>query len=138
MKKVIKKVVAKAPVKKTVAKKPMMKSGGVKKPLPKAKDGIIQQGPLSEEDTKLVNDKLVKMGFKDIPEGPYAIPDFYGAKNNMQNTYENNIRRKSTFNTNKSQDKIGQSIKDGKVVYKKGGAVKKAAAKKIMVKSKKK
>jgi hypothetical protein len=39
MKKVIKKVVAKAPVKKTVAKKPMMKSGGAKKPLRKAQYG---------------------------------------------------------------------------------------------------
>jgi hypothetical protein len=35
MKKVIKKVVAKAPVKKTVAKKPMMKSGGAKRTLRK-------------------------------------------------------------------------------------------------------
>jgi hypothetical protein len=44
MKKVIKKVVAKAPVKKTVAKKPMMKYGGAKKPLRKAQDGkTVQQ-----------------------------------------------------------------------------------------------
>ena len=63
MKKVINKVVAKAPVKKTVAKKPMMKSGGAKKPLRKAHTGIqtgknVQQ--MTDAEKKAYSDALDK------------------------------------------------------------------------------
>ena len=66
MKKVIKKVVAKAPVKKTVTKKPMMKMGGAKKPLRKAQDGTTMIGTPS----------LKNVGVKNIYEGPLNKSDY--------------------------------------------------------------
>ena len=56
MKKVIKKVVAKAPVKKTVAKKPMMKTGGAKKSLPKAQYG--EQTPFQKMRRNILTKRI--------------------------------------------------------------------------------
>jgi hypothetical protein len=129
MKKVIKKTVAKTPVKKTAAKKPMMKSGGVKKLLKKAQYGDqVKEGPLSEEDTKKINkyyqanvNKANKFFLGSMP----SVKGYSYTPSSLKEDAENTVRMSPTFNTSKTN-------------LKKGGVVKKATAKKVMVKSKKK
>ena len=104
MKKVIKKVVAKAPVKKTVAKKPMMKSGGAKKPLRIAQDGesvgpratytassgyksperitkdkTIYQGPLNESESKAASKEMMSPAMQNYMRAPQQSNASYEA-----------------------------------------------------------
>lgn len=98
MKKVIKKVVAKAPVKKTVAKKPMMKSSGTKKPLRKAQDGTTIQGPLTEEATKRIDRVDTRWGI-----GPTADGQSYGTTTPNYNKARKNIIAEADLNPKNSK-----------------------------------
>lgn len=161
MKKVIKKVVAKAPVKKTVAKKPMMKSGGAKKSLPKAQVG--KQTPFQDymktpgavaSDTVMSRKPFTSTSFdrstleKPKAKNPQNTKALIEAS---EKTYGMDVwdRPWTTGTKNKyltpEEEKgfrsMGPLQKKGgatKAAYKKGGAVKKVTAKKVMVKSKKK
>jgi len=211
MKKVIKKVVAKAPVKKTVAKKPMMKSGGAKKPLRKAQDGkTVQQ--MTDAEKKAYSDMVLnsqnkeyiqagEKGYFANKDGRVSMVDYAGrsqpfytktidttglakGKKNFElerdidrgqayydpsytpitktaalkaiNNWKNQTNREKVEANKKKVEENKQKVwanankvavnaakyeKDGgatKSTYKKGGAVKKVTAKKVMVKSKKK
>ena len=126
MKKVIKKVVAKAPVKKTVAKKPMMKSGGSKKPFRKTQDGVNYpnfQGPMTESAQKEYDN------YKKIAEDAQKANIIYGPQGTFDKAYETDMRDLNRKN------RIYRATSS---TYKKKGGAIKATAKKIMVKSKKK
>jgi len=119
MKKVIKKVVAKAPVKKTVAKKPMMKMGGAKKPLRKAQDGMFS-GPMTESKQKYM-DKA-----KSNAVSAQKANIIYGPQGEFDRAY------------NSDMADIKQKENQARAYQKKGGTVKVVAKKKTIVKSKKK
>ena len=162
MKKVIKKVVAKAPVKKTVAKKPMMKTGGSKKSLPKAQPGQSVGTPFQgymKNTGAVASDTLMKTtdpenvqlngqpGFWYVQKKPVAKnPNNQCVlEQAFEKTYGQGWKSESgqpgkgeTFEQYKRR--MGPLQKKGgttKSTYKKGGAVK-VTTKKVMVKSKKK
>jgi hypothetical protein len=148
MKKVIKKVVAKAPVKKTVAKKPMMKSGGAKKSMMKpggTKKGNPtssnpfgpKSGPLTEEQSSYVNYRLDRAGFPrnnfvsrdaSVKLNPYTSePEGPMYRGNYEQTLERNQRAGNTFNSSSKPNLApGDKMTTTFTTQKKGGATKAA------------
>jgi hypothetical protein len=147
MKKVIKKVVAKAPVKRTVAKKPMMKTGGAKKSLPKAKFGKTKgnptssdpfgpkSGPLTEDQANYVNYRLDRSKYpkgklvsrnESVRLNPYTSePEGPMYRGNYEQTLERNQRAGDTFNTSSKPNLApGDQMTTTFKSQKKGGATK--------------
>ena len=156
MKKVIKKVVAKAPVKRTVAKKPMMKTGGSKKSLPKAQlagqtpfQGYMKNTGAVASDTVMSRKQFTPTTFdrstleKPKPKNPQntealikASEKTYGMDvwdrpwtTGTKNKYLTTEEEKGFRSMGPLQKKGGAT----KSTYKKGGVVK-VTAKKVMMK----
>ena len=161
MKKVIKKVVAKAPVKKTVAKKPLRKAqDGISFKNRTEALGMLNQNPREDILKSIESSKKRKDQEKEFynslspvetgrVRAPYSSADVdkdiqrntnqliyrdAAEKYLRENDKANPIGRLKTKAVTPIQKKGGAT----KAAYKKGGVVKKVTAKKVMVKSKKK
>ena len=127
----------KVTIKKATVKKPVMKRGGTKKPLRKAQNGI-QQGPLSEEDTKALN------SFFNFAMQDPRMYETYNTPSKQQQRkkgFEANIRKSKNFNTSKNANPFpttGSAVEWKGVPYlKKGGPIKNSS-KKVVSKTVKK
>ena len=101
----------------------------VKKSIQKAQEGNqVMAGPLSPEDDLKVQKRLAYNGLvKTNRKGPIFLNEHEKNEPFFQNMFENDLRNKPNFNTQKSNPP-----------YKKGGLIKNMTAKKTMIKSKKK
>ncbi len=126
MKKVIKKVVAKAPVKKTVAKKPMMKSGGAKKSLPKAQYGNrVFSGPLNKSDIERLDRGYPSTAPVTIPQAPKEADLIRGLNPFVNGQMVSNEEREAM--DRKKDENYMRSKR-----FKKGGSVKSTTRKSLI------
>jgi hypothetical protein len=139
MKKIVKKITVKSPVKKTVTKKPIMKMGGAKKSLPKAQagkqtpfQGYMKTPGAVASDTTM---KTIQGYYPSSPEAKNPVNQ-KSLENAWEKTYGQDWRgERYSLDPNETMDQYKRRMGPGR---KKGGAVKKVTAKKVMVKSKKK